>query len=133
MLLYKTLKCQLIRAKAYREIILLFLTVIFAIGFTGFLLISDITQESNLEKTKIAGDKIIRAIRDYHERQGRYPKTLDSLVPEFIDSIPSPKWGLRRWRYVVKENYFELSVSANKGDYPILFYDTEWEEWYYDD
>ncbi len=34
------------------------------------------------------GNKIIKAIEDFHNAQGTYPSTLDALVPDYFPSIP---------------------------------------------
>jgi hypothetical protein len=93
-------------------------------------------SHNKLESTKTIGDQIIKAIDKYHSTHGKYPNRLKSLVPDYIDEIQNPIWGLREWEYrIFPENNverFQLSVGANKDRYPVLFYDSTNKYWSYD-
>lgn len=40
------------------------------------------------------GDRIVAACEEFHAAQGRYPKTLDDLVPQYLPSVPPAKYCL---------------------------------------
>lgn len=45
--------------------------------------------------------QIIKASEEFHAAKGRYPKTLDELVPEYLSSVPRAKYSLngKFWYY----------------------------------
>jgi hypothetical protein len=47
-----------------------------------------------------------------------YPNSLAELVPEFLDQVPEPTWGLQVWIYGREPSGFSLQVheSSRTGD-----------------
>lgn len=99
--------------------------------------------EGELRASKERGAAIVAALEQHRAREGTYPETLDGLTPGYIAAIEPPTWGLKRWRYRrytpadVSQRaagdtatlYFQLSVAANEGGYPVLYYDFTARRW----
>lgn len=91
-------------------------------------------DEGALAQSKRAGGEIVVALTSYRNETGEYPATLAALVPEYLDSVPLPDWGLGVWayeRYAAKGDttYFQLSVAAAPGGYPLLYFDPVSRRW----
>ena len=39
-------------------------------------------------------DDVIAAVKAFHAQNGRYPESLDALVPEFLTAVPRAKYTL---------------------------------------
>lgn len=76
------------------------------------------------------GYKVIDALDKFRKCKGQYPPQLDSLVPEYLDSIPIPEWGTRRWGYAVTNSGYALSVRLKEDDYICHIYQNG--NWQYD-
>ena len=48
------------------------------------------------------GDEIVDAIENYHKDKGQYPKSLDDLIPEYLEKIPVTVTG-EEYKYGVFE------------------------------
>jgi len=90
---------------------------------------------------------LIEAIHAYHARHAAYPARLGRLTPEFIDAIPRPGVGGRRWTYWVSRNGdYNLTVEPafnNAGplslirqlvspEFRYMSYSTSTGEWHVD-
>jgi hypothetical protein len=53
----------------------------------------------SLEETKRSGDLIVKALGKFRAEHNRYPLTLAELCPTYLETIPTPIWGLRVWNY----------------------------------
>ena len=42
----------------------------------------------------VNGERIVKACESFHSDSGRYPKTLNELVPRYLPSIPRAKYSL---------------------------------------
>jgi len=65
-----------------------------------------------------AGRVIIQAIEASNSRHGKYPESLSDLVPEFLESIPKPGWGIDKWEYGLSHfnKGYGLSVRLRDDD-----------------
>lgn len=59
----------------------------------------DNIRVNELEKTKSLGNMVVIAINSYHKANGKYPMGLEFLVPEYINRLPQPTFGLGKWQY----------------------------------
>ena len=92
------------------------------------------SQRKKLEETRQVGNQIVRALEAYHAEQGKYPRSLEDLIPKFLKEIPRPRWGLHQWIYEPSETSFTLQVNETHrtGDGDSLYYryfpkDQKWE------
>ena len=66
-----------------------------------------------------------RAIEDFHADQGRYPRSLEELVPKYIRRIPrDPVTGDAEWRFTTEQavqpsNDFSTAAPAKTDTYII--------------
>ncbi len=88
-----------------------------------------------LKKTKIIGNAIVSSLKNYYSDQGRYPQTLQQLVPQYLAKVKEPTWGLGVWDYECRPEGkgYSLAVSANDDRYPILFRTDKDTSWYLDE
>ena len=72
------------------------------------------------------GNEIIGALESYYVDNGRYPKSLEQLVPKYLNEIKRPKWGEDGWVYEFADpNYFKITVGYKEwGEsyYPVMYY-----------
>jgi hypothetical protein len=62
----------------------------------------------NMVNNRIAArraDDVVAAVKAFHAQNGRYPDSLDALVPAFLTAVPRAKYTLQfdRFRYVKTE------------------------------
>ncbi|MHC4694376.1 MAG: hypothetical protein ACYS67_16675 [Planctomycetota bacterium] len=73
----------------------------------------------------------------YHSEHGRYPNTLDDLIPKYITQIKPPPWGETGWLYKRHKKDFVLEVGYEFGAgtdylYPFRFYSSSHGDWIVD-
>jgi hypothetical protein len=84
-----------------------------------FLMINK-TFAASFHQGRARGITLVIAIGHFHEQCGRYPATLDELVPAYIDEIPRPAPG---WEYYYEGGgtgyclHFDLRRSDDFCDY----------------
>lgn len=82
------------------------------------------------------GNEIVKALRKYHSDHGRFPDSLEGLVPTYLPEIRNPTAGTRRWDYFLESDkqVFTLQFSTPYG-YPSMNYCSfrQDAEWYEDD
>jgi hypothetical protein len=79
------------------------------------------------------GQQIVDALYAYRHATGRFPDTLDQLVPDYFEKIEPPTAGTRRWRFErPRSNRFVLAFDLNQHHYPTVFYDSDRGKWYHD-
>jgi hypothetical protein len=87
-------------------------------------------------ETMIIGGDIINVLETYHSEHGRYPNTLDDLIPKYITQIKPPLWGETGWLYKRHKKDFVLEVGYEFGDgdylYPVIFYSSSHGSWIVD-
>jgi hypothetical protein len=98
-------------------------------------------DDAALEASRERGARIVQALVAYREEHDTYPDELDSLSPQYLQSVEPPLWGLERWRYRTytpegvggasdtSAVYFQLSVAADESGYPVLYYDFATGRW----
>ena len=113
------------------------------------------SSDRALAETERQGSLIITGLERYRVDNGRYPDSLKQLVPQYLEDIPTPAWGLRRWHYdrslkptqevqrmygarnrdwgtdTVIE-YFELANPANAEAHPNLYFNSVRGHWVLD-
>ena len=57
-------------------------------------------QKKNLMPVILQGNKVIYALNEFHEKNGRFPKKLAELAPEYIQAIP-----------IIESEFFEPFVK----------------------
>jgi hypothetical protein len=84
-------------------------------------------RTGSVEWTKSRGNTIVQSLEQYRADHGDYPDTLSDLCPKYLKAIPSPKWGIRKWRYSRQPGSFYLAVgeteSAPDGENYLLYHD----------
>jgi hypothetical protein len=81
------------------------------------------------------GAKVLGYLEAYKEKYGKYPDSLEALVPEFTDQIPLPEWGTNRWKYFTEgDSGEEFSLVAKRAEDDIWghVYLSSWKSWRYD-
>jgi hypothetical protein len=101
-----------------------------ALCYILFLLYEDRDRYSSIppdSRILVPANDIIGALDRYHERFGRYPDSLDDLMPDFLSTIPKPQWGTKEWTYeVANDGTFLLIVEWKKDRYErVGFYSRE--------
>ena len=56
---------------------------------------------SRIAETKHRGDMICHAIDAYRAKTGKYPAQLGDLQPEYLQQIPQPTVGYKKWDYML--------------------------------
>ena len=64
-----------------------------------------------VEATKAAARPILDAIARYRADKGKLPWRLESLVPEYLASLPSPALAYKSWAYELREDQREFSLG----------------------
>jgi hypothetical protein len=76
------------------------------------------------------GEAITQALVEYYANWGKYPETLNKLVPEYITDLKEPKviWG---WLYTASADDFTLGYvyDIDKWGYTICKYNATSPEW----
>ena len=81
------------------------------------------------------GNGIVQALEKYYKENAEYPKSLDMLIPDYLDELKSPTWGVGDWIYQISDTnrgWFSLEVRPDWSNRPPLYYDQN-SGWYYDD
>lgn len=80
--------------------------------------------EAAVDASKHYAETIGRSLVAYKEKEGRYPRTLDALVPRYIDEIRPPVAGYSKWQYaVLSDDSYILSFGRGTECYPGHHYD----------
>jgi hypothetical protein len=88
-----------------------FLAVIFEPNFTRAV------QTFTYNQTKTDETQIVCALERYHFVHGNYPKTLNELVPQFIDKLPHDIIGGQPLKYrQINDQFLLYSIGWNETD-----------------
>lgn len=61
--------------------------------------------------TDARAERIVRALADYHQREGGYPPTLDALTPRYLLCVPQPvELRGEPWCYQGGDDFYRLGV-----------------------
>lgn len=77
-------------------------------------------NRSKQERSKATGDAVCAALDAWHNRHGRYPETLQELVPELLPNVPTSAMGL--WSTIP----FRYRRDASGDDYSLAFDSPAW-------
>ena len=88
-----------------------------------------------LKIAEASAPRVVAACEQYHAANGRYPKNLDELVPDYMPSVPPAKYCLGPWgRFVYFFNEGKpLLVWYVVPPYYRRIYDFETRRWRYID
>ena len=80
-----------------------------------------------------SGERLIEAIDEFHDTNGRYPASLEDLVPSYVKEIPQPTAGPKVWKYHVLSSGGSYQLAFEMpGGYPVYFYDSRYRLWHED-
>jgi len=71
-------------------------------------------QQRTIERAQ----PLVEALAAHHADRGRFPDTLEELVPAYLDAIPEPAVGSRAFRYSPDESGYDLLVESSDTDPP---------------
>jgi hypothetical protein len=83
-------KFALVRSRRLRNL---------AVYFTAIALVFVLNWTNN-RIAAIRGDTLVAAIKAFHVKYQRYPESLETLVPEFIKSVPRAKYTLANGHFM---------------------------------
>ena len=66
------------------------------------------------EKSKEIGNKIVVAIENYYQDFGNYPKSLEDLIPRYLDEIPQTTTGHGFAYQLYENNYYVLKFPFTR-------------------
>ena len=86
------------------------------------------------DKAKGQALPIIVAIDQYYLKHGKYPPSIQALVPNELNDTPAPPiYGYPSWIYFQGGADEECSIGFGaKGGYPACHYSLKLKEWYVD-
>jgi hypothetical protein len=93
-------------------------------------------SDSAVKESVKRGDRIVAAIESHIAATGQPPSTLEALVPKYIQELPLPTAGTRRWEYWIVDNGrgYEVAFAANDDSgLPCWFYTSSDKTWHLDD
>ena len=83
-------------------------------------------------QTKINGYSIIVALEKYKNDNGKYPSSLDLLVPDYLQGIRPPMMGPKEWIYYEDSDgqvfYIRAETNLSEG---ALDYESDMGFWYH--
>ena len=84
-----------------------------------------------LKIADINGERVVKACEAFHTDNGRYPKTLNELVPRYLPSVPRAKYCMvGHFIYYNLEEGFPPMLWWNKWGYVNRHYYFETKEWH---
>jgi hypothetical protein len=90
-------------------------------------------ERKRVHETYQRAGQIIQALGQYRSVQGHYPRLLVDLCPQYIERIPEPTSGNRKWIYYASDDGLYFSLGFKGGEtYPSRFYDSKSKEWWVD-
>ncbi|MCK6496534.1 hypothetical protein L6Q85_09785 [bacterium] len=82
------------------------------------------------ENITVAADQVLKALEEFKKTNGRYPEKIEQLVPNYLNPIPTPDWGTRRWEYIVcHDGNIMLQIRLKDNRYERVYYRTETSKW----
>lgn len=89
------------------------------------------SDEAARAETISIGDEIVKALDSYFGEHGKYPGSLEALVPKYLDEIKAPPWG-EAWKYEAYHKGFLLKTGyrgSGESYYPSMSYDSVGKTW----
>ena len=79
-------------------------------------------SSGQVEETKRRGDVVREALSHYRKEIGTYPISLERLVPKYLDQVPAPSVGNKKWTYEVFKAgaSYLISVEIRSEQEPLL-------------
>ncbi len=76
------------------------------------------------DRSIAAGDEIVKALDKYRERHGKWPSSLQELVPDLLPAVVPPLDGLASWDYALSHDatQFNLAFGVGSGRFPVCYY-----------
>jgi hypothetical protein len=89
-------------------------------------------DKQSLQVSMSRGNEIADALKSYKKENGRFPKTIDELVPKYIHWILPPEVAdVKKWKYSLTEKGFYLEFGNSSYREPVA-YRTEQADWIVD-
>jgi hypothetical protein len=84
--------------------------------------------KSNVDESKITGNRITSALATYRADHLEFPARLDLLVPKYIPKIDPPVAGSRTWIYNTEEDAqrYKLSFKTSSSECCFDSKDNHW-------
>ena len=109
------------------------LTILLVVCTATLLLSCTDWSKENIDTTIEKGNRLIEAVHQYQQNEGRFPAKLSQLKPSYISKIPLPDVGNRKWDYVLERKGFYLGVNGfSEESDPVLYRTNESNEWFMD-
>ncbi|MGH7179842.1 MAG: type II secretion system protein GspG [Tepidisphaeraceae bacterium] len=91
-------------------------------------------EQADIQKAKSQATQIIQAIDQFHMETGRYPESLEHLIPKYSAPFAAPAWGDGVWRYMLdpKGNGYHLYVRTEGRHAETLYYESAAQVWRFD-
>jgi hypothetical protein len=86
---------------------------------------------SRIVETKHRGDVICHAIDAYRKKTGKYPAQLTDLQPEFLQQIPQPTVGYKKWHYDLIDSGSDYWLQVVASEFGPQLDKTSRENWSY--
>lgn len=88
--------------------------------------------EQAIKETHARGEQIVAALERWKAITGKYPASLDLLVPSELASIPRPVVGNGIWKYTTPGDQSFRLRSWVGPDYESDYWDSGAKDWYMD-
>jgi hypothetical protein len=88
---------------------------------------------SGVAETKRRGEIVCQAIDAYRIKTGRYPVQLTDLQPEFLQEIPQPTVGYKKWHYMLIDEGTDYWLQVVASEFGPGLDKTAREHWKYMD
>ncbi|GAH82546.1 unnamed protein product, partial [marine sediment metagenome] len=80
-----------------------------------------LAEKATMNEAVLAGSSIRCALEAYNQVEGRYPRTLAKLVPDYLAELPLDAWSGRDFRYILGSldgmgGYLLYSVGPDGDD-----------------
>lgn len=82
-------------------------------------------------ESEARGDSLVGALKRYNADHGHFPKSLNDLVPKYIQQVRPPVAGNKKWDYWTSGEKFSLRFADDDPllpEYYIEDRDYEWHE-----
>jgi hypothetical protein len=90
------------------------------LGAIAAIVAMGLIHRSQQARSKTSGDAVCAALDAWHEQHGRYPDTLQELVPAFLSNVPTSAMGV--WSTIP----FRYQRDAAGNDYSLAFDSPAW-------
>ncbi len=89
-------------------------------------------EDSSRDTVADVGKDVVGALNACHDGAGRYPPSLEDLVPNHLDEVPPPAGAGSSWEYQVGPEgaEFTLSYDGRKSGDHLHAYDSKTRMWF---